>query len=104
MLGTAERPRFEPAELRIQAGDTVVFILVSGAPHNVAFDTTSLSAEATQRLRAVVHDPMLPLAGPFLLKEGERYAVSFEGVPAGRYPFYCMPHEGLHMRGVVIVQ
>ena len=101
---SSSAPRFEPAEIHIAAGDTVVFVLVSGAPHNVAFETTALSPVATRRLRAAVHDTILPFAGPLLMKDNERYAVSFAGMPTGRYPFYCMPHMGLQMRGTVVVE
>ena len=96
--------RFEPAEIEIAAGDSVVFVLVAGAPHNVAFDSAGLSVPAMARIRAAVHDSIAPFAGPLLLKEGERYAVSFAGVPAGRYAFYCMPHVSVPMRGVVVVR
>lgn len=104
MVGTADHPRFEPAEVRIAPGDTVVFVVVSGQPHNVAFDTTGLAQPVRDRLRTAVHDPIVPMAGPLLLKTGDRYAVSFAGIPAGRYPFFCMPHVALHMQGTVVVQ
>ncbi len=104
MLGPADHPRFEPAEVTVASGDTVVFVVVSGEPHNVSFDTTGLAAPARDRLRAAIHDPMLPMASPLLLKAGDRYAVSFAGFPAGRYPFFCMPHVALHMQGAVVVR
>ena len=104
MSGSTNGARFEPAEVEIAPGDTVVFVLASGGPHNVAFDSTGLSPSVTARLRAAIHDPMMPLAGPFLLKEGERYAVSFEGMPPGTYTFYCLPHLALKMRGTVVVR
>ena len=104
MIGSAQAPRFEPAEIQIASGDTVEFVLVSAAPHNVAFDSTALSPAATDRLRKIVHDPMLPLAGPMLLKEGERYTLVFADVPAGRYAYFCMPHMSMQMRGTVVVR
>jgi plastocyanin len=103
MVGTPG-PRFEPAEIHVDAGDTVVFVLVSGGPHNVAFDSTELAPAARQTLRRAMHDEMMPLAGPFLVKEGDRYAVSFARVPSGRYQFYCLPHMGQNMRGTVVVR
>jgi len=104
MIGSAQAPRFEPAEIQIASGDTVDFVLVSAAPHNVAFDSTALSPMATARLHKIVHDPMLPLAGPMLLKAGERYTVVFSDVPPGRYSYYCMPHMSMQMKGTVVVQ
>ena len=104
MVGPANDPRFVPAEVEIASGDSVAFVVVSGAPHNVSFDTTGLDPTVRDRLRAAIHDPMLPMAGPLLLKAGDRYAVSFAGIPAGRYTFYCMPHMALHMQGAVVVR
>lgn len=104
MIGPADHPSFEPAEVEIAPGDSVAFVVVSGAPHNVSFDTTGLAAPVRERLRAAIHDPMLPMASPLLLKEGDRYAISFAGIPAGRYPFFCLPHMALHMQGAVVVR
>ena len=104
MLGPANNPRFEPNEVQIASGDSVAFVVVSGEPHNVAFDTTALDPEVRDKLRAAIHDAMLPMAGPLLLKAGDRYAISFAGIPAGRYTFYCMPHMALHMQGAVVVR
>lgn len=104
MVGPADHPRFEPAEVDIASGDSVAFVVVSGQPHNVSFDSTGLAAPVRDKLREAIHDSMMPMAGPFLLKEGDRYAISFAGIPAGRYPFFCMPHMALHMQGVVVVR
>ena len=104
MVGPADRPSFYPAEVEVAPGDSVAFVVVAGAPHNVSFDTTGLSADVRGRLRAAIHDPMLPMAGPLLLNAGDRYAISFAGFPAGRYPFFCMPHVAVHMQGAVVVR
>ena len=104
MVGPADHPRFEPAEVEIASGDSVVFVVVSGQPHNVSFDSTGLAAPVRAKLQAAIHDPILPMAGPLLLKDGDRYVVSFAGIPAGRYPFFCLPHMALHMQGVVVVR
>ena len=96
--------RFEPAEVTIDRDDSVEFVVVSGQPHNVAFDTTGLTAPAIDRLRRNMSNQIAPLAGPLLTGEHEHYLVSFSGLPAGRYPFYCQPHLALGMRGAVTVR
>ena len=37
MIGDAKGYRFEPAALTVKQGDAVKFVMVSGGPHNVAF-------------------------------------------------------------------
>jgi plastocyanin len=95
--------RFEPAEITARSGDSVAFLAVSGGPHNVAFDSAGLTPLATRRLDERLQRKIAPLSGP-LLANGDRYAISLEGVPAGRYPFVCMPHIALQMKGVMVVK
>lgn len=102
MEGTAAR--FEPAELTIRAGDQVRFVTVSGIPHNVAFDPAKVPAGARRALSAGMPEQMQPLWGPLMVAEGASYTVSFAGVPAGRYEFFCMPHLAMGMTGVVTVR
>ena len=47
---------------------------------------------------------MSPLASPLLSAEGASYTISLEGVPAGTYPFFCMPHMAAGMKGTIVVQ
>jgi plastocyanin len=95
--------RFEPATITIRRGDQIRFVTVTGAPHNVWFDPARVPDAAEEALSAGMPNQMAPLAGPFV-GAGESYTVSFTGVPAGRYEVFCMPHTGLDMKGVVIVQ
>lgn len=95
--------RFEPANLTIRSGDRVRFTTASGGPHNVAFDPAKIPDAAEARIGAGMPQQMSPLSGPFVLNAGDSYTVSFAGVPAGSYEFYCMPHMGVNMKGVVTV-
>jgi plastocyanin len=104
MVGDANGFRFEPDHLDIASGDTLVFEVGSGQPHDVAFDTTRLAPVAVRQLSMRMHDQIAPLAGPLLVKPGERYVVGFDGIAPGRYPFYCLPHQALQMKGWVIVK
>ncbi|HEV2147514.1 MAG TPA: plastocyanin [Longimicrobiaceae bacterium] len=96
--------RFVPAKLTVKQGDRVKFVMVSGGPHNVAFDAEKIPDPAERALAAGMPETMSPLAGPLLTKPGESYTVSFANVAPGTYPFYCMPHMAMGMRGTVTVQ
>ena len=95
---------FEPAEIKAKAGDKVQFVLASGGPHNIAFDAAKIPDAAEPALTKILTDRMQPLAGPILSKNGDSYTITLDGVPTGRYPFYCMPHMALAMTGVLIVE
>jgi plastocyanin len=104
MIGDSAGYRFEPARLSIARGDTVVFRVVSGQPHTVAFDTAAIATGVARELDAHMSDRIGKLSGPLLLLAGDRYVISFADLPAGRYPFFCLPHLGLRMRGEIVVQ
>lgn len=96
--------RFEPANLTIRSGDRIRFTTVSGGPHNVAFDPAKIPDAAEARIAAGMPDQMSPLNGPFVINAGDSYTVTFAGVPAGRYEYYCLPHMAMNMKGVITVQ
>jgi plastocyanin len=104
MVGDAKGFRFEPERLDIATGDTVIFEVASGQPHDVAFDTTAISPATARQLSLRLRDQIAPLAGPLLVKPGERYVVGFDGIEPGRYPFYCLPHQAVQMKGEVVVR
>lgn len=104
MIGDASGYRFEPARLSIARGDSVVFRVVSGQPHTVAFDTTAITAGVAHALDARMSNRIGRLSGPLLLMAGDRYTISFDDLPSGRYPFFCLPHLGLRMTGEIVVQ
>lgn len=94
---------FEPATLTVKEGDLVRFVMVSGGPHNVAFDGTKLSDVARAAISAGMPDQVMDLSGKFLIRPGETYVVSFRNVPPGTYPFWCTPHLAMDQRGVITV-
>ena len=96
--------RFEPATITIRRGDRIRFVTMTGGPHNVWFDPDRVPDAAEAALSAGMPNQMAPLAGPFVTEPGTSYTVSFAGVPPGRYEVLCMPHTGLNMKGVIIVQ
>jgi plastocyanin len=95
--------RYEPAELTIKAGDGIKFIMVSGAPHNVAFDATLLPADVKAQLMANMPNQMSELSSPMMMNANEEYTLSFAGVAPGTYEFFCTPHLAMGMKGKVTV-
>jgi plastocyanin len=104
MIGDASGYRFAPAKLTIQRGDRVKFTLVSGPPHNVVFWADSIPKSAVAKLGKAMSNAVGPLTGPFLMNVGESYLVSFEGLPAGKYRYYCAPHLALGMIATIEVK
>ncbi len=96
--------KYSPAKLMVKRGDSVKFVMVSGAPHNVAFETEGMPQAAQTSLDAAMTDQMQPFAGPLLMKEGQSYTISFANVPDGTYSFFCMPHVAMDMKGTITVQ
>lgn len=96
--------KFVPANLTIKAGDGVKWIMVSGGPHNAAFDAATVPANAKAQLIANMPNQMSELAGPLLINANETYTMSFANVPPGTYNYFCTPHLAMNMRGVITVQ
>lgn len=104
MIGDAKGYRFSPAKITIQRGDRVRFTLVSGPPHNVVFWSDSIPRGAEARLTKNMPNAVGPLTGPFFMNAGDKYLISFAGLPAGSYRYYCMPHLALGMTGAIVVK
>jgi plastocyanin len=104
MLGDDKGYRFEPAEITVKAGDGVKFIMVSGGPHNVAFEEASLPAGSAAQLAANITNPAAHLTSQMTMNPNEEINVSFANVPAGTYNFNCTPHLAMGMKGKITVQ
>jgi len=104
MIGDATGSRFDPPTLTIKRGDGVRWTVVSGVPHNVVFWADSIPAGAAGPLQANMTQTTSPLNGPILINPGQTYTVSFAGLPAGTYHYYCTPHLTLGMKGTIVVQ
>jgi plastocyanin len=96
--------RFAPAAMAVTRGDTVLFVVTSGEPHDVAFDTSTMTATMKRTLNGKIHDPIAPFAGPLLVHRGDRFVMDTRDLPLGEYPFYCLPHFVLQMKGVVTIK
>ncbi|HEX7981814.1 MAG TPA: plastocyanin/azurin family copper-binding protein [Gemmatimonadaceae bacterium] len=104
MIGDATGYKFSPAKITIARGDKVKFTLVSGPPHNIVFWEDSIPKGASAKLAKAMPKTVGPLTGPFLLNAKETYEISFAGLPAGIYKYYCAPHLALGMHAVIEVK
>jgi len=104
MIGDATGYRFAPTTITLQRGDKVRFTLVSGPPHNVVFWSDSIPKGAAAVLAKGMPNTVATFTGPYFLKNGDTYVVSFAGAPAGRYRYYCTPHLALGMAGTIVVK
>ena len=105
MVGDAKGYRFEPTNITVKSGDGIKFTVVSGGPHNVAFDPATVPADAKAQLDANMGaEKMGELSSAMKMNPGEAITVSFANIKAGTYPFHCTPHLAMGMKGVVTVQ
>lgn len=105
MLGDAKGYRFEPANFTVKQGDGAKFVVVSGPPHNVAFDPATIPSDVRAQLDANMGtDKMGELSSNMKMNPGESITVSFGNIKPGQYPYHCTPHLALNMKGVITVQ
>jgi plastocyanin len=104
MIGDGTTYKFEPADITINAGDNVKWVMVTGGPHNVAFDPAEVQAAAKPQLMANMDNQMSELSGPLLSNANETYEISFANVPAGKYNYHCTPHLAMNMKGTITVK
>jgi len=105
MVGDAKGYRFEPANITVKSGDGIKFTVVSGGPHNVAFDPATVAADVKAQLDANMGaEKMGELSSAMKMNPGEAITISFANIKAGTYPFHCTPHLAMGMKGVVTVQ
>jgi plastocyanin len=97
---------YRPAQLTIKVGDTVRWIMVSGAPHNVAFWEDSIPQGARETLVGTMPaaGKLGPLSSALLTQADQAVEITFAGMPAGRYAYFCTPHLLLGMTGVLTVE
>ena len=104
MVGDAQGYRFEPANITVKAGDGIKFIMVSGGPHNVAFDPATIPADVKPQLSANMPNQQGELSSPLFSNPDENYIISFANVKPGQYPYHCTPHLAMGMKGTITVQ
>lgn len=103
MKQVGQRYVFEPQNPTVKVGQTIEFVNTSGGPHNVAFEPGRIPAGAADILNRNMPSRMGPLSGPMITAPNATYRVSFAGVPAGQYGYFCLPHKAMGMTGVITV-
>lgn len=105
MIGDEKGYRFEPSTITAKTGDGIKFIMISGGPHNVAFDPVSLPADVRAQLDANFGaDKMAELSSNLKMNPNDTFLLSLGGIKAGKYAFNCTPHLAMNMRGEIVVQ
>src|SRR5947208_9123352 len=66
---------FDPADITIKSGDGVKFVMVSGGPHNVAFDPAQIPADAKTQLSANMQQQVSELSSPMMMNPNETYTI-----------------------------
>lgn len=102
---------FEPAEVKVQRGDTLRFVQMTNTPHNVEFRDVpagSVFAEPGQYSSNGTGSSTKaapPRMGPFLLTRGEVYEVVIdEHFVEGVFYYVCTPHVPMGMTGRIVVE
>jgi plastocyanin len=96
--------RFTPASVTASAGDVLVFKLVNGAPHSIVFEGKGLTPRAREALNGAMPRRSADLSSPLLTENGAEYRITVPALPAGKYPFFCLPHRAYDMRGELLVK
>ena len=105
MMMDNEGYRFDPSYLTVREGDGVRFIMVSGMPHNVAFEETLIPAASRAQLVAnLAATGGRQLASPVITALDAGFVLSTAGLPTGEYFFYCGPHRAMNMHGVLTIR
>jgi plastocyanin len=103
MTGDATGYQYEPANITVKPGDGIRFIMVSGGPHNVAFDPATIPADQKDQLFANMPNSM-DGSSPILTDPNQDFILSLGNIKPGKYPFFCTPHLAMNMRGEITVQ
>lgn len=104
MIGDDKGYRFEPADITLKQGDGIKFIMVTGGPHNIAFDPATIPADVKPLLMANMPNQQAELSSPLFSNPNETYTISFANIKPGQYPFHCTPHLAMGMKGTITVQ
>jgi plastocyanin len=102
MVGDAQGFRYEPANITVKAGDGIRFVVISGQPHNVAFDPATIPADVKDQLFANMPNSA-DGSSQMLLNPNEAWTLSLGNIKPGTYPFHCTPHLAMQMKGQITV-
>ena len=103
MVGDGKGYRFEPATVKAVPGDGIKFVVISGGPHEVAFDLAAVPPESRDQLRWNMPNSTEGRS-PLLSHEQETWTVSLGSLAKGRYPFVSTPRVAQGMKGEIVIQ
>lgn len=103
MVGDRKGYRYDPDTIRVKPGDGIKFVMVSGGPHNVAFDPAAIPADQRPQLFANLKNPLEPGVSYMMMNPDEVIELSLTSVAPGRYSFFCSPHLAMKMTGLIVV-
>lgn len=103
MVGDDKGYRFEPATLTVAPGDGISFVMVSGGPHNVAFDAATIPEAVKAQLQANMPNSA-DFSSPMMMNANETWTVSMGNIPAGTYGIICTPHLAMGMKMELIIK
>jgi plastocyanin len=104
MVGDNAGYRYQPSTIEARPGDGNRFVMVSGAPHNIAFDAALIPAGQKDQLSANMGENSSNGSSQIMLTNGEEWTLSLGNLAPGRYPFMCTPHFAMNMKGEIIVK
>lgn len=89
---------FDPVKLTIKPGDTVEWVNNKVPPHNVVFDAANNPTKSADLAKGFSHKQLM-------MTPGQEVKTTFPAdVPLGSYSYYCEPHRGAGMIGVITVE
>lgn len=103
MIGDGAGYRFEPQHVTARQGDGVKFVVISGGPHEIAFDLDAVPQDSRDRLQWNMPNGTNGRS-PLLVAENETWTVSLGGLKPGRYPFVSTPRLPQGMKGEIEVR
>lgn len=100
----ASGQRFAPEEIRVSAGDTVVFTNTSSEAHSVTAYSDDLPDGAEYFTSGGFEDESEARENitRTLVKAGEEFEVTL--AEPGTYRYFCIPHEEAGMVGRIVVE
>ncbi len=103
MIGDAKGFRFEPSHVTAKPGDAVKFVLISGGPHEIAFDLDQVPSQSRSQLQINMPNSTNGKS-PLLSGAKEAWTVSLGALMPGRYPFVSTPRLPQGMKGEIEIQ
>jgi plastocyanin len=83
---------FFPSSVSVKSGEAVTFINNRGFPHNVVFDEDEVPAGV--KVEDLSHEE-------YANSPDEKFSITL--TKPGTYGYYCEPHQGAGMKGVITV-